>query len=117
MDVVKAKKIGARTTIQSFDPRTLQYLHKYYPAIHTALLIEDFDKRSVEEQIKQLGFSPTMYSPHYSLVTTELLIQCKAKGIRVIPWTVNDLPTMLRLKEMGVHGIISDYPDLYKGIR
>jgi len=117
MQVVNAKKIGNRTTIQSFDPRTLQYLHKYYPAIHTALLIEDFDKRSVEEQIKQLGFSPTMYSPHYSLVTTELLIQCKAKGIRVIPWTVNDLPTMLRLKEMGVHGIISDYPNLYKGIR
>jgi glycerophosphoryl diester phosphodiesterase len=117
MQVVNAKKIGNRTTIQSFDPRTLQYMHKHYPAIHTALLIEDFDKRSVEEQIKQLGFSPTMYSPHYSLVTTELLIQCKAKGIRVIPWTVNDLPTMLRLKEMGVHGIISDYPNLYKGIR
>jgi glycerophosphoryl diester phosphodiesterase len=113
MDVLKAKKIASRATIQSFDPRTLQYLHQQYPAISTALLIEDFDKRSLEEQIAQLGFMPTIYSPHYSLVNSELLIQCKAKGIRVIPWTVNDLPTMQRLKTMGVNGIISDYPNLF----
>lgn len=116
MDVVKAKKIGARTTIQSFDPRTLQYLHQHYPTVNTALLIEDFDKRSFEEQIKQLGFSPTIYSPHYSLVTADLVVKCKDRGIRVIPWTINDLPTMQRLKAMGVDGIISDYPDLFKSI-
>jgi glycerophosphoryl diester phosphodiesterase len=113
MDVVKAKKIAARTTIQSFDPRTLQYLHLHYPTISTALLIEDFDKRSFDDQIAQLGFIPSIYSPHYSLVTTDLLLKCKQKGVRVIPWTVNDLPTMQRLKTMGVDGIISDYPNLF----
>lgn len=116
MQVVRSKKIEARITIQSFDPRTLQYLHEHYPNINTALLIEDFDKRSLAEQLKELGFLPTIYSPHYSLVTTELLALCKAKKIKVIPWTVNDLPTMQRLKDMGVDGLISDFPNLYKGI-
>ncbi|MBX9779178.1 MAG: glycerophosphodiester phosphodiesterase [Chitinophagaceae bacterium] len=116
MQVVLNKKIEKRTTIQSFDPRTLQYLHKHYPNMQTALLIEDFDKRSLAQQLKELGFSPTIYSPHYSLVTTELLALCKARKIKVIPWTVNDLPTMQRLKDMGVDGLISDFPNLYKGI-
>lgn len=116
MGIVKQKKIEARTTIQSFDPRTLQYLHKQYPNMHTALLIEDFDKRSFVQQIDALGFLPTIYSPHYSLVTKELLTLCKARKIKVIPWTVNDLPTMQKLKNMGVDGLISDFPNLYRGL-
>ena len=31
----------------------------------------------------------------------------------LVPWTVNDLQKMKELKEMGVNGIISDYPDLF----
>ncbi|KAF0241470.1 MAG: glycerophosphoryl diester [Chitinophagaceae bacterium] len=111
--VIQSKKITERVTIQSFDIRSLQYLHKKYPSIKTAVLIEDFDKKSFTNQIEALGFTPTIYSPHYSLVNHELIEACHSKGIQVIPWTVNDLPTMQRLKKMGVDGIISDYPNLF----
>jgi glycerophosphoryl diester phosphodiesterase len=30
---------------------------------------------------------------------------------------VNDLPTMQKLKDMGVDGIISDYPDLFAQLK
>ena len=40
----------------------------------------------------------------------------KDAGIKVIPWTVNDVEQMKELKQMGVDGIISDYPDLFGGI-
>ena len=36
----------------------------------------------------------------------------REKGIRVIPWTVKDVASMERLLELGVHGIITDRPDL-----
>jgi glycerophosphoryl diester phosphodiesterase len=36
--------------------------------------------------------------------------------MRVIPWTVNDAATMRALIEMGVDGIITDYPDLIDGL-
>jgi len=113
MTVIKEKKMEAHVIIQSFDFRTLQYLHLHYPAIKTAMLIEDFDKRSFEEQITALGFTPTIYSPAYILVTEGLVKKCHDQKIKVIPWTVDDKKEMERLKTLGVDGIISDYPNLF----
>ena len=111
--VIKHKKIEDRVTIQSFDIRTLQYLHQQYPSISTVLLIEDYNKKSLTEQLQELGFTPTAYSPHHSLVNEELVNACKLKGMKLVPWTVNDLATMKKLRALGVDGIISDYPNLF----
>ncbi len=111
--VIKNKKIEKRVSIQSFDIRTLQYLHQQYPTIRTVLLIEDVDKKKFQEQITQLGFVPNVYSPHYSLVTPQLVSACHQKKVSIIPWTVNDQETILQLKAMGVDGIISDFPNLF----
>ncbi len=113
MDVIKEKGIEDRTIIQSFDIRTLQYLHENYPVIKTALLIEEFDKKSFALQLKELGFIPTIYSPAYHLITPLLVKQCHETGIKIIPWTVNDKTEIERLKNLGVDGIISDYPNLF----
>jgi glycerophosphoryl diester phosphodiesterase len=114
MDVIKSKHIQNRVIIQSFDIRTLQFLHLKYPKIRTALLVEDFDKRSFDTQLKDLGFVPTIYSPEQSLVTNELVKACKHLGVKLIPWTVNNANKIDSLKAMGVDGIISDYPNLFK---
>ena len=114
MKVINAAHINERVIIQSFDFRTLQIMHKRYPAIKTAALIEEGDKRPLEEQLKTLGFIPTIYSPAYSLVTKELVEQCHERQIKVIPWTVNDKTAIGQLKATGVDGIITDYPDLVK---
>jgi glycerophosphoryl diester phosphodiesterase len=114
MKVINAAHISERVIIQSFDFRTLQIMHKRYPAIKTAALIEEDDKRPLEEQLKTLGFMPTIYSPAYSLVTKELVEQCHERQIKVIPWTVNDKAAIEQMKATGVDGIITDYPDLLK---
>jgi len=111
MAVIKEKGIEDYTTIQSFDIRTLQYLHEHYPDIQTSLLAED--NKSFALQLKELGFIPTIYSPDYKLVTPLLVKQCHDAGIQIIPWTVNDKAEMARLKNLGVDGIITDYPNLY----
>jgi glycerophosphoryl diester phosphodiesterase len=113
MGVIREKGIQDRVIIQSFDFRTLQYLHQHYPNIKTAMLIEGDDKRTFEEQLKALGFTPAIYSPDYSLVNEMLIKKCHKQNIKVIPWTVNDKATIERLKALGVDGIISDYPDLF----
>ena len=111
--VIKHKKISDRVTVQSFDIRTLQYLHQQYPSIATVLLIEDYNKKTLNEQLQELGFTPTVYRPHYSLVNEAMVKDCKLKGMRLVPWTVNDLATMKNLRALGVNGIISDYPNLF----
>lgn len=113
MKVIKEKEMERYVIIQSFDFRTLQYLHQHYPAIQSAMLIEDHDKRTLAEQITALGFTPTIYSPAFILVNEELVKKCKQQNIKVIPWTVNDKPMIEKLKKMGVDGIISDYPNLF----
>lgn len=107
------KGIETRVVIQSFDFRTLQILHNNFPAIKTAMLIEAFDKRTLDEQLKSLGFVPTIYSPAYSLVNKALIDACHARGIKIIPWTVNEKLQINELRHAGVDGLISDYPNLY----
>ena len=111
MAVIKDKALEERVIIQSFDIRTLQYLHEHYPDVKTSLLVED--KKSFALQLKDLGFIPTVYSPDYELVTPLLVKQCHDAGIKIIPWTVNDKPSIDKLKNFGVDGIISDYPNLF----
>ncbi len=113
MAVIKEKQIEENVIIQSFDFRTLQYLHHHYPGIKTAMLIEDFDIRGLDSQLKALGFTPNIYSPAYQLVNEELIKKCHEQHIKIIPWTVNDKARIEELKKMGVDGIISDYPDLF----
>jgi glycerophosphoryl diester phosphodiesterase len=110
MDVIEKKKISPYVTIQSFDPRTLQVLHKKYPHMRTAYLVQD--KKTVAEYLQLLGFTPVILSPNARLVTAELVKQCHERQIKVIPWTANTADQIARLKSLGVDGIISDYPDL-----
>lgn len=117
MHVIRQKKIEQRVIIQSFDVRTLQYLHQHYPHIQTAYLVERPSLNSMDAQINKLGFTPTIFSPEHRLVTTAMINYCREKKIKLIPWTVNELSTIQKLKDMGVDGIISDYPDLFAQLK
>jgi len=98
-----------RVVIQSFDFRVLKHWHTKYPNVRLAALVEN--KRSLKANLAALGFTPSIYSPYYKFVTPEMVAECRALKMRLIPWTVNDEREMLSLKGMGVDGFITDYPD------
>ena len=111
-----------RVIIQSFDLRVLKYWHKKHPDIKLALLVENLN--SIGENLSELGFVPDVYSPEYKLLDKNEVITLHSRTpsrevksgnkigrVRVIPWTVNDEKEMTELYEMGVDGIITDYPD------
>ncbi len=108
--VIDQKKIQNRVTIQSFDVRTLQIVHKIRPELKLVLLVENTE--SFEKNLEKLGFAPNIYSPYFELVNPELVKKCHKKDILLIPWTVNDASKMKELKNLGVDGLISDYPDI-----
>jgi len=110
MAIVKEKRIEKRVIIQSFDIRTLQYLHQKYPKIRTSLAIDE--KEDFENNIKDLGFKPTIYSPYAVLVGKNLVDKCHAAGVKIIPWTVNSVSELQYLINLGVDGVITDYPNL-----
>ena len=49
-------------------------------------------------------------------VTADMVRRAHAAGMQVIPWTVDDQPTMRALIDAGVDGIITDYPDRLRGV-
>jgi glycerophosphoryl diester phosphodiesterase len=113
MSVIRKKEISSRVIIQSFDYRTLKLVHSQYPQVKTALLVEAFDKSSLQEQLDRLGFQPTIYSPAFSLVNSALADACRDKKMKLVPWTVNEASTLKQLKELGIDGAISDFPDIF----
>ncbi|WP_342646346.1 glycerophosphodiester phosphodiesterase family protein [Mucilaginibacter sp. CSA2-8R] len=109
MSVTQSKKITPYVIIQSFDKRTLQVLHQKYPQVKTSYLVE---KGTLADNLKELGFTPDVYSPAYKLVDADLVKDCHNQNVKIIPWTVNTTEEINVLKQLGVDGIISDYPNL-----
>ncbi|MDX2002695.1 MAG: glycerophosphodiester phosphodiesterase [Chitinophagales bacterium] len=111
--LLKEKGILDHVTIQSFDPRTLQEMKKTDPKIALVLLVEN--GLGLEKNVDLLGFTPQVYSPYFKLVNAELVNEAHERGMKVIPWTVNDSSMIKELLAHGVDGIITDYPEM--GVR
>src|SRR5690606_5451719 len=50
--------------------------------------------------------------PSVDIITPDNLNQARKAGFEVNVWTVNDKETIQKMKDLGVDGIISDFPDL-----
>jgi glycerophosphoryl diester phosphodiesterase len=53
------------------------------------------------------------YQPY---VTRAMVDEAHTAGLAVIPWTVDDVPTMASLMDAGVDGLITDYPDRLRAL-
>jgi glycerophosphoryl diester phosphodiesterase len=129
---VRASGLLSRVTLQSFDWRTLRLAQKLEPQMRTACLTFDSgnsstmlpdssgaspwhdglkrgDYASVPALVKAAGCA--VWSPFYRNVDEQSVRQAQALGLKVIPWTVNEVADMQRLKSWGVDGLITDYPD------
>lgn len=107
---IKQLDVYTQTCIQSFDVRILNEIRKIDKSITIALLVEN--QKGLTWNLKQLDFKPDIYSCYFQLLTKRTVNKCHKKGIKVIPWTVNTTQDMKSLIEMGVDGIITDYPNL-----
>ncbi len=106
---IRKAGITSRAKVQSFDVRPLQEMKRLAPSIRIALLVGGKD--GIEKSIERLGFRPDTYSPHYSLVDEATVKYCRANGIKLVPWTVNEIADLEKLRAFQPDGIITDYPE------
>ena len=116
LGVISSHGIMNRTTLQSFDVRTLQEAKQREPDMSLALLVGSHEDMNFDAWLEHLGFIPTIYSPYYKLVDATLVENVHARDMQLIPWTINTLEEMQELKALGVDGIITDYPDIGRSL-
>ena len=133
VDRVRAAGMASRTTVQSFDWRTLVEVRRLAPEIETVCLtIEGGANDTVRPDAS--GRSPwhaglsladqgaslpalvaaagcAAWSPNFAALSRERVEDAHKRRLRVIPWTVNGPADMARLIDWGVDGLITDYPD------
>ena len=132
VDFIKKAGIIDRVDIQSFDWRTLRRVQEIAPGLPTVYLSDqpwldnirssrsggslwtaglDIDDAggSVPRLVKAAGGA--VWSPDHLELDGEQLKLAHSLGLKVIVWTVNDEARMSALIELGVDGIITDYPD------
>lgn len=99
---------AARVVILSFEPATLESVHKLNSALMTGLLCErpsdDLVERAASVGARQIALRG-------DLVTPSLVDKAHAAGIQILAWTINEPWQMQLIISTGVDGIITDYPD------
>lgn len=138
IETLRAGGVAQRASIQSFDWRTLQHVQALAPEIPTVYLTvqkrwRDNVKRGrpgpspwtagfdvddyggvVPRLVKAAGGHA--WSPDHDELSAAALAEAHALGLTVIVWTVNEPAEMRRLIELGVDGIITDYPDRLRAV-
>lgn len=146
VDAIRIDGLVGRTSIQCFDWGVLRLVGDAEPLLARNLLVSPryltpsanngpspwFDGVEVEEHFVRTaaaqGFdavSPIHGSPFASGVddpayvpfaTAELVADAHAAGLRVVPYVVDDPPTMRALLAAGVDGLITNRPDVLRDV-
>lgn len=94
--------------ISSFDWTALQQVRNLDAAIPLGVLTEtDLDLALAFAKFIQ---AETLH-PYYHLLTLENTTKIQQAGIQVFPWTINEPEDLQKIKNFGVNGIITDFPE------
>jgi glycerophosphoryl diester phosphodiesterase len=136
LGVIDAEGFSDRVMIQSFDWRTLLLVQQQAQRIPTVYLTLQKGSAPTIALNKATswtaGFNPAdhggslprtikaaggaIWSPYFGDVSTALVADAHALGLRVVVWTVNKAEDIAHMIEIGVDGIISDRPDLLRQV-
>ncbi|HEX5611842.1 MAG TPA: glycerophosphodiester phosphodiesterase [Burkholderiales bacterium] len=137
VDEIRKAGMQRRSSILSFDWRTLQVVQKIAPEIPTVYLsaqqrwldniaadrsegsrwtagFQFREHGSIPKMIKAAG--GTYWSAYFGDLDAQKVKEAQSLGLKVLAWTINDPATMARILDLGVDGLITDRPDLARPI-
>jgi glycerophosphoryl diester phosphodiesterase len=132
---IREAGMAQRSTILSFDWRTLALVQKEAPEIGTVYLsiqqpsmdtigagkpegsawtagVQHKDHGSVPKMIRAAG--GRIWSAFHGDLDAAKVKEAQGLGLQVLAWTVNAPRDIVRVLDLGVDGIVSDRPDLVR---
>lgn len=93
--------------ISSFNHAYLARMHQLVPELPLAALVEDRHPHDIVGYLRELGAMG--YHPDKNMIHPNLVRTLADAGIRVTPYTVNDMEQALSLIDAGCFGITTDF--------
>lgn len=133
--VAELRRLGLleRSTVQSFDWRTLRAVQRLAPELPTACLTArqrwldnladgtwtaglrlEAHGNSVPRLVAAAGCR--IWSPFHGDLDPTDMARARDLGLFVLPWTVNEPARMRELVALGVDGLVTDYPDRLRAV-
>lgn len=133
VQAVRRAGLQQRVQIMSFDWRTLRVVQRLAPEIDTVCLsaqqswldnvgaggsgpsawtadVQFRDHGSVPKLVKAAGCR--VWSVFHGDIDDAKVKEAQALGLQVLVWTVNDAPTMGRMLDLGIDGLVTDRADI-----
>ena len=138
VDLIVERDLVERATIQCFDWQALELVRRRLPKLATAALLSpdtvdgggggspwlnglslDEGGGTALDLLEGARAYVDVFSPYWRQVTPgargyldSTVEQIQAAGFAVIPWTVNSARRIEQVLDLGVDGLISDYPNV-----
>ena len=114
--VIETAGAVEQVVLQSFNPDTVERVNLLAPTLPTALLIGQLPTtpsrvraRRIIRQVLQIGANALAI--WHATLTPPFFEEMRKRGVAVWAWTVDQDIIMRDLTQMGIQGIITNYPD------
>jgi glycerophosphoryl diester phosphodiesterase len=105
--------LAERVIVSSFNPIAIRRFRQIAPHVATGFLTAPESVSFVKQEMLD-GLTYDALHPYFELADADYVASAKKGGYRINTWTVNDPEQAIALCDLGVDGIITDYPDVIR---
>lgn len=108
--LIQQHNLQDKVILSSFSPIALRRAQKAVSGTIPTALCRD---KGYQQHLYRLADGEADH-PHHTMIDAPYMAWAQKRGYRVNTWTVNDSAEAQRLAKLGVHGIITNTPDVIK---
>jgi glycerophosphoryl diester phosphodiesterase len=108
--LIRKHNLEEQVVFSSFNPVSLLVCKRLLPSVPCGFLSSGIGNAGYFVQSSGLEF----YHPAIDSLNDETIAECRARGVELNVWTVNDMAGLIKLQKWGCRGIITNFPDVCK---
>lgn len=101
---------GTSIIIQSFDFKSMRRMHSLLPDIPIAVLVHANQHPLTDKTLDEIASYASYINYSHDVLDERTVRGIHARSRKVMAWTVRNIHDMERVQQLGVEGIITDYP-------